>query len=94
MSLKSRVHKLESRSRSHACHPILLRLGEGEVSKFIHPAVFGWCPAPSGQAVLLERLPCESFEEFLERATEWIKGEPLLICSATVPGSPTPRGKE
>lgn len=84
MNLKSRVQQLESRARPHATTPIILRVGEGEVSKFIDPATLGWCPAPSGKDLCLVRIPGESPEDFHSRALEWMKGAKTVFAVGDV----------
>ena len=84
MNLNSRVEKLESRARPHAPTPIILRVGGGEVARYVHPAVLGWCPAPSGKNLCLARIPGESPEDFHSRAIEWMQGANVVIAVGDV----------
>lgn len=84
MNLNSRVEKLESRARPHAPTPIILRIGGGEMVKYVHPALFGWCPAPSGKEICLARNPGESAEDFQNRAIEWMQGAKAVFAVGDV----------
>jgi hypothetical protein len=84
MNLVSRVQQLESRTRPHSPTPIILRVGGGEVSKYVHPAVLGWCPAPSGKDLCLARILGESPEDFHSRALEWMQGAKTVFAVGDV----------